>query len=72
MPTEQGFLQIKAGGPTLTLTQPVSPDLQEKVEQYGDDKNFKWHPDTNAAELAYILYQVPVLVGVHGSEMLPN
>ena len=53
-------------------TQPVSPDLQEKVEQYGDDKNFKWHPDTNSAELAYILYQVPVLVGVHGSEMLPN
>ena len=28
--------------------------------------------DTNAAELAYILYQVPVLVAVHGSEMLPD
>ena len=26
----------------------------------------------NAAELAYILYQVPVLVAVHAAEMLPD
>jgi hypothetical protein len=29
-----------------------------------------WSSDMNAAELAYILYQVPVLVAVHASEML--
>ena len=69
---DKGFLQIKAGGPTLTLTEPVAPELQEKQEQYQDDKGLSWNPDTNAAELAYILFQVPVLVGVHGSEMLPN
>lgn len=69
---DKGFLQIKPGGPTLTLIEPVLPELQEKKEQYQDDKGLSWHPDTNAAELAYILFQVPVLVGVHGSEMLPS
>ena len=37
-----------------------------------EDVGLRWHPDTNAAELAYILYQVPVLVAVHGRETLPN
>jgi hypothetical protein len=32
----------------------------------------RWHSDTDAAELAYILYQVPVLVAVHAAEMLPR
>lgn len=45
--------------------------LQEKFEQYDEDVQVTWTPGTNAAELAYILYQVPVLVGVHASEMLP-
>jgi hypothetical protein len=45
--------------------------LQEKYEQYDEDISITWKPNTNAAELAYILYQVPVLVGVHASEMLP-
>lgn len=37
-----------------------------------EDIQAKWNPFTNAAELAYILYQVPVLVGVHASRMLPK
>mgnify|MGYP001564811982 CR=1 FL=1 len=37
-----------------------------------EDTQARWSPDTNAAELAYILYQVPVLVGVHASRMLPK
>lgn len=37
-----------------------------------DDIQARWSPDTNAAELAYILYQVPVLIGVHASKMLPD
>lgn len=37
-----------------------------------EDTQSRWSPDTNAAELAYILYQVPVLVGVHASRMLPK
>jgi hypothetical protein len=39
-------------------------------QQHDEDKAFRWRSDTNAAELAYILYQVPVLMGVHAAEML--
>ena len=31
---------------------------------------YRWRADTHAAELAYILYQVPVLMAVHAAEML--
>ena len=68
---DNGFLQIRGGTQTLTLTDPTGdPLLQEKVEQFGEDQALRWHRDTNSAELAYILYQVPVLVAVHASEML--
>jgi hypothetical protein len=66
------FLQIKADSPTLTLAEPVGAEVQEKVGQWQEDRGLTWNPGTNAAELAYILYQVPVLVAVHGSEMLPD
>ena len=36
-----------------------------------EDAQANWNPNTNAAELAYILYRVPVLVAVHASRMLP-
>ena len=39
-------------------------------QQYEEDKDFRWRADTHAAELAYILYQVPVLMAVHAAEML--
>ena len=39
-------------------------------QQHEEDRSFRWRSDTNAAELAYILYQVPVLMGVHAAEML--
>jgi len=38
--------------------------------QHDEDKAFRWRADTHAAELAYILYQVPVLIAVHAAEML--
>lgn len=37
-----------------------------------DDKQAKWNSNIDSAQLAYILYQVPVLVGVHASRMLPK
>jgi hypothetical protein len=48
----------------------AAKDQENKPHQ--DDIQARWSPDTNAAELAYILYQVPVLVGVHASRMLPK
>ncbi len=48
------------------------PDEQKKVDQKKEDAEIHWNQDMSSADLAYILYQVPVLVGVHASEMLPK
>lgn len=48
------------------------PALDQENKPNEDDVQARWSPDTNAAELAYIFYQVPVLVGVHASRMLPK
>lgn len=44
----------------------------EKEEQRGEDLKISWNKNMSSADLAYILYQVPVMVAVHGSEMLPR
>lgn len=46
-------------------------DESEKGPQRDEDIEVKWRREMNSAELAYILFQSPVLVAVHGSEMLP-
>jgi hypothetical protein len=52
------------------------PPYSEPVDQENkptlEDTQAEWGPDSDAAQLAYILYQVPVLVGVHASRMLPK
>jgi hypothetical protein len=45
-------------------------DLEDKPDP--NDAQATWNPSTDAAELAYILYRVPVLVAVHASRMLPS
>ena len=73
--TPDGVLDVlKVPTPTL----PVRPDSffgpdtesQGEKEQYTDDIQVKWPNDVDAANLAYILYQVPMMVCVHTSEML--
>jgi len=49
---------------------PTLPEDDEKEEQHTDDVAIKWDKDMNAADVAYVLYQAPVLVAVHGAEML--
>ena len=69
------YIQITdsaATTPTITATQALETDDAEKIPQQDEDVNIIWSKDMNAAELAYILYQVPVLVAVHASEMLPK
>jgi hypothetical protein len=62
---------------TFTLVDPHGDaSLEEKFDQYDDDNNHghtlkvRWDPNTTAADLAYILYQSPVMVAIHASEML--
>lgn len=65
------FIEITNATPTKALTLPAGPD-SEKLPQHNDDKNVPFNKDMNAADLAYVLFQAPVLVGVHASEMLPR
>ena len=70
---EGGFLQITNATPTINLTEPPASGEAEAAEEYAqweDDKNIHWHKESDSADLAYILYQVPVMVAVHASEML--
>jgi len=48
-----------------------NPALDQEDKPDTEDNQAKWNPNTNAADLAYILYRVPVLVAVHASRMLP-
>ena len=54
---------------SFSLSEPTGAD-SEKHPQWEDDRHVSWNNNANAAELAYILYQVPVLVAIHASEML--
>jgi hypothetical protein len=64
-------IEIATSPATLLVSDPGSSD--EKHPQYVNDKDIVWNRSTmNAADLAYILFQAPVLVGVHASEMLPK
>ncbi|MEO6040105.1 MAG: hypothetical protein ABIQ93_16950 [Saprospiraceae bacterium] len=77
------YIDLTVGGANdpnrkITLKTPPAPLGQDDLDrdvQHGEDVNVKWQDgsgDTNAADLAYILYQVPVMVAVHAAEMLPK
>ena len=80
MAAVNSFISIEESTPTITLKDPHcdpndplhNPELEEKCVQYNEDMHLTWNKDMNAAEVAYILFQVPVLVGIHASEMLPK
>jgi hypothetical protein len=64
-------------GACITLGQTLAFDAYDAgVDQENKpnpaDAQARWNPDTNAAMLAYILNQVPVMVAVHGARMLPK
>jgi hypothetical protein len=62
-----GLVQLGAAVPLVPYDPAV--DLENKPDP--DDGQARWSSSTDAAELAYILYRVPVLVAVHASRMLP-
>ncbi len=56
---------------TIQVSATETVDDDEK-EQQKEDAFVEWSSTTDAAQLAYILYQVPVLIGIHAAEMLPD
>jgi hypothetical protein len=71
--TAGAFIKL-ATTPTVPLAAGTLPaEENEKEDQREEDLHLpSWHAGLNAAEFAYILYQAPVLMGVHASEMLPE
>jgi hypothetical protein len=70
---EGAFLQIAATTAPIALTKPTDTsqaEFDEELEQHGEDQQILWRKEADAADLAYVLYQVPVMVAVHGHEML--
>lgn len=64
-------IEIATAPVTLSVSNPGTAD--EKYPQYQDDRAIQWNRNSiSSAELAYVLFQAPVLVGVHASEMLPK
>ena len=67
---ENSFL--RASQNNLHIKTPIANDPPESHQQSVEDEPIKWKGDSNAADIAYVLYQVPVLVAVHASDMLPK
>ena len=70
------FLSL-SGPRAISITtpgaEPTEPgEAQDAWQQATEDTQIEWKSSMDSAELAYILYQVPVLVGVHAAEMLPD
>jgi hypothetical protein len=72
-PQHRGFLELD---PAVSV--PLQPfdgsrDDPEKRDQRAEDVNLPlWFAGLGSADLAYLLFQVPVLVAVHAQEMLPR
>ncbi len=65
------YIDLAAAPATLSVSNPGTAD--EKYPQFLDDQAVQWNRSgISSAELAYVLFQAPVLVGVHASEMLPK
>lgn len=63
---------LSTDSPGVTLTRPPGDDDDPEVQQHKEDIQIAWDDSVSAAELAYILYQVPVRIAVHASQMLPE
>jgi hypothetical protein len=65
------YLEITAATPVIPL-QSLGGNEAHKADQRNEDLNVDWGPGMSSADLAYILYQVPVRVAVHGAELLTD
>lgn len=71
--TEQSLLRLRAGMQSYQLTvPPPASEGPEELAQHLEDKQIAWNENSNAADVAYVLYQLPVMVAVHAAEMLPK
>jgi hypothetical protein len=63
-------LPAAIGLPTIAPLPDGTTDRKGQIDQYGDDIKINWNNTVDSADLAYILYQVPMMVCIHAAEML--
>ncbi|MDT0347462.1 hypothetical protein [Streptomyces litchfieldiae] len=73
-PGNSGFVRLGPAAPVVELRRLDDPRAdQEKAEQHDEDEHLPvWTGQLSSADIAYILFQAPVLVAVHAEEMLPD
>lgn len=70
---EGKFLQISGATLDIGLTAPTDAtqaEFEAEKQQFKEDNKIAWNKNMDAAGLAYVLFQVPVMVAVHAGEML--
>ncbi|MGV9267631.1 hypothetical protein ACWDRR_23570 [Kitasatospora sp. NPDC003701] len=71
-PDHLGFVELTDATHVELAPFDGSEDDQEKQEQRAEDVALPlWHSGLSSADIAYILFQAPVMVAVHAQEMLP-
>ena len=69
-PAGRGFLELDPAV-TVPLVGLDHTDDAEKRDQRAEDENLPlWYAGLSSADLAYLLFQVPVMVAVHAQEMV--
>jgi hypothetical protein len=72
-PAGRGFLVLDPGVTVPLAGFDGSDDDFEKRDQRAEDVNLpQWYAGLSSADLAYLLFQVPVMVAVHAKEMVPR
>jgi len=65
------FIPVDQNTPVITMPDDL-PAADIRAAQQDEDHLIEWGPTMSASDVAYVLYQVPVLVAVHGAEMLKD
>ena len=72
-PHNTGFIELDGATAPVPLQEFDDPVAdEEKADQHAEDLSLPlWHAGLSSADIAYILFQAPVLMAVHAEEMLP-
>jgi hypothetical protein len=72
-PHQHGFIEFDQDTHVALAAFDGSEDDPEKKQQRTEDDSLPlWYSGLSSADIAYILFQAPVLVAVHAQEMLPK
>ena len=71
VPLSGEFIRPVGGNPPVIPSSSPAGEAEKEVQRL-DDVHVRWDDNVSAGELAYVMYQAPVMVAVHAAEMLPE